>query len=252
MYPKGILSFLRGRITFLYGLILPLRWLRVGTGLDIIMTTQAHAGWPAMLAKLIWRTPLVARSGYVFGEKGWTGLRVKIRVLAEKLIYKIADTAIVPTEELKSWVVENYRIAPAKINVIPNYVDTEIFQERMPGDNPEHCVVMVGRLNEVKRIDLVIRALKGLDCSLVLVGAGEQKEYLGELAQKEKVEVRFLGTVENRQLPQIFSNATIYVCSSEREGHPKALIEAMGSGMPCLGTRSPGSRILSGTGIRVF
>ena len=99
---------------------------------------------------------------------------------------------------------------------------------------------MVGRLNEIKRINLVVRALKGMECSLVLVGKGEDKEYLDNLAHEEGVKIKFLGTVENKQLPLIFKDATIYVCSSKSEGHPKALIEAMGCGMPCLGTKSPG------------
>jgi glycosyltransferase involved in cell wall biosynthesis len=246
---QGWLSFLHGRTDFIYAMLLPFRWALVGYRLNIIMTNQAHAGWPAMLAKLIWRIPLVARSGYVLGEKGFKGLRANIRMLTEKLIYKVADVAIVPTDDLKQWVVNNYKIPSEKIKVIPNYVDMEVFYERPCPDGKENCVIMVGRLSKEKRIDLTIRAMKGINCTLILVGEGAEKKSLEKIGREENVPLRFVGSVRNKNLPDLLGKAMVFVCSSEKEGHPKALIEAMGYGMACLGTNSPGIKNIINSGV---
>ena len=59
-------------------------------------------------------------------------------------------------------------------------------------------------------------------------------------AAKERLTVEFLGTVLHRELPRILQDAAMFVIPSCYEGHPKALLEAMATGMPVIGTDVPG------------
>lgn len=233
------------RFNFLYFSILPFVHFLKGIKTDIIMTNQAHMGWPALWASKVWKKPLIARSGYVFGEQaanlGLRGRRVFLRKFLERLIYKSADIVIVPTDELKDWLIKNYFISSKKIIVIPNYVDTELF---VPSFNYiwKNKVIMVGRFDPVKRQEIVIKALAGTNIELILIGRGILKEYLKRVAKENKVKLYLIENIPNHELPYYFNQADIFIISSKWEGHPKALIEAMSCGLPCIGTNSPGIR----------
>ena len=68
---------------------------------------------------------------------------------------------------------------------------------------------------------------------LVLVGDGVLRGDLEERARAAGVEAEFLGVVPHGQLPRHFRSADCFVLPSLSEGNPKALIEAMASGLPC-------------------
>lgn len=64
------------------------------------------------------------------------------------------------------------------------------------------------------------------------------------LASERGLDLKLTGNLPNERLPQILREHQIFAITSSWEGHPKALIEAMACGMPCIG--------VDGTGIRNF
>ncbi len=77
---------------------------------------------------------------------------------------------------------------------------------------------------------------KGLELELHVLGSGEKKEYLN-LIDKLGVKVTFFKPITQGDL--IFkwlSTGDIYVQPSHTEGLPRALIEAMSVGLPCVAT----------------
>ncbi|WP_164504401.1 glycosyltransferase [Pseudoalteromonas espejiana] len=96
--------------------------------------------------------------------------------------------------------------------------------------------VYVGRLTASKRVDQLIKAIsktKG-DKKLIIVGDGEEKSNLKELALQQGVDenVYFLGRLSN-PYPYI-KNAKAMLLASEFEGYPNCLIEALGLGVPVI------------------
>lgn len=93
----------------------------------------------------------------------------------------------------------------------------------------------------------VIRALRILrdsnceDFEYQLVGKGDAT-YLRTIAKKEGVidKVSFLGCLSHNDIFEWLDSIDIYIQPSLQEGLPRALIEAMSRGIPCLGTNTAG------------
>jgi glycosyltransferase involved in cell wall biosynthesis len=93
----------------------------------------------------------------------------------------------------------------------------------------------------VKNIDNIIVACSRLKVPLHLYyGGGNLEGHLRKLAAEIGAVVEFKGSVPNEELLRIHHNHSIFVLCSLREGMPKAMIEAMASGLICVGTRTDG------------
>ncbi len=102
-------------------------------------------------------------------------------------------------------------------------------------------IVNVGRLNPQKNQALLIKAFASISLNfphyvLSLYGDGGLKESLLALSKELGVEkkVEFNGFVKD--IKSEISNAALFVLSSDFEGMPNALMEAMALGLPCVST----------------
>jgi glycosyltransferase involved in cell wall biosynthesis len=197
-------------------------------------------------AAKLWGAKLVARCGYVYGEReeaaGNEGFHVRRRSLEELAVFHFADRCVVPTRALAEWVTEHYGIDARKIAVIPNNVDTGSFRPLALA--PEVDVISVGRLAEKKRHQLLLEALAGTGVRVRIIGSGGRRDRLLQQAERLDVMLDLIPSVANERLPELFNTARVYVNLSRWEGHPKALIEAMACGRACIGADSPGIRNL--------
>lgn len=101
-----------------------------------------------------------------------------------------------------------------------------------------HTVLFVGRLDEEKRLDELVRALPFIlnetDAQVALVGQGNQRGVLEALAKKIGVgdRVFFLGYVPDERMPQAFAAADAFAMPGVAELQSIATLEAMASGLP--------------------
>ncbi|MFC1758727.1 glycosyltransferase [Planctomycetota bacterium] len=114
---------------------------------------------------------------------------------------------------------------------------------------PSLKLISVGSLSHPwKATDVLIDAVsilksQGCDASLTVVGDGSHRSNLEKLAQKRGVfdRVTFLGKVScRRRLRGSLLSHDVFVLPSRTEGLPRAMIEAMALGLPCIGTRVGG------------
>jgi 1,2-diacylglycerol 3-alpha-glucosyltransferase len=141
------------------------------------------------------------------------------------------------------------------VEVIPNGVDLQPFESgvlpvpRSVLGIPDEDVLLifVGRLGPEKNLIFLLRAFAGAQAaypntSLLLVGDGPEGDNLQDLARRSGVadKVVFAGMVDYGQLPHYLASGDIFVTASVTEVHPLTLIEALASGLPALGVRSPG------------
>ncbi len=128
-----------------------------------------------------------------------------------------------------------------KITYLPNGVDINFFKPQKRNQNGQKPTILsVGRLEKQKNFRSLVKALKGINVKLVIVGAGSLKFELKQIALRYKVNLEIIEKVPNTTMPQIYNRADIFVLPSLIEGSPKALLEAMASSLPIIGTQVEG------------
>ena len=80
----------------------------------------------------------------------------------------------------------------------------------------------------------------GRPCELTVIGDGRYRAELEALAASLDLPVRFTSQLKRPQVMAELDDANLFVLASRTEGLPRAVIEAMARGLPCVGTRVGG------------
>jgi phosphatidylinositol alpha-1,6-mannosyltransferase len=169
----------------------------------------------------------------------------------QRAAVEAADLVLCVSRHTRACVAGWAAIAPERIVVVPNTVADEF----TPGDgrglraafglDGERVLLTVGRLAPGERYkghDCVIAAIpdlvgRGHDVAYLIIGEGDDRARLEELAQQTGVadRVRFLGAVRAQCLAEAYRMADLFLMPSAGEGFGIAYLEAMASGTPALG-----------------
>ncbi|WP_075290254.1 glycosyltransferase [Pararhizobium arenae] len=169
-----------------------------------------------------------------------------------RFFYPLAHRIICPSAGVAADLVEGYRVARSRIDVIPNPLNIDDIRSRATAvtswKTQRPYIVAVGRLVENKNFALLLSALakSRVPLDLVVLGEGRLRKALEENAFQLGLagRIHFPGFVEN-PFP-IIAQAEFFVSSSNAEGFPNAVVEAMALGVPVISTncRSGPSEIL--------
>jgi glycosyltransferase involved in cell wall biosynthesis len=165
---------------------------------------------------------------------------------------KVADAIIINSESLRAEVERHLDVDPAKLRLIPEAVDHELFH---PGDRGEAqrrladryaiegpFVLFVSSLWPYKNCEGLLRAF-ALSKSelaghrLVIVGPGRDKTYVGELrALADELgiadDVTWVGGVPLEETVHFYRAADVFVYPSHNETFGLTILEAMACGCP--------------------
>ncbi len=126
-------------------------------------------------------------------------------------------------------------------------VDIDRREKRSSIGVPEDAFVIVsaGELNKNKNTEVIVKALKKTgEVHYVVCGEGPEKDNLKKLAHKLGVADRFHLLGYRTDIQEIMACADAFTMMSFREGMPRALLEAMDLGLPCIGSDTRGIRDL--------
>lgn len=162
-----------------------------------------------------------------------------IRCLRD-FLYRFADGVTVQT-------LQNSRyFKRIKTRVIANPIYFDDYAGKALNVQKKNKIVNVGRLKSQKNQKMLIEALGDIDEKyyLEIYGDGDLKNELIDFADKcgVKERVHFMGNVKD-----VFDkilDASVFVLSSNYEGMPNALIEAMCLGLPVISTKVSGTEEL--------
>ena len=154
---------------------------------------------------------------------------------------------------------ESFGVDRDRIHVVGNAASAEFIEagerrsvERL--DRPLR-VLFAGRLAAQKNLGRLFDALELLEVpvELQLAGDGEQRAMLeARAAGVHRHDVTFLGRIGHAELIERLGWADVFVMTSDREGMPLVMLEAMAMGVPVLSTDVPGSReLVDGRGLLV-
>ena len=131
-----------------------------------------------------------------------------------------------------------------KTTILPNPVPEKLFEETHIYRKNVCNIVSLGRLSKQKNFEVLIQAAdivhkKFPKVKFHIYGDGELRESLLNSINKKKLEsCVFLKGRTDRPYEKM-SNSDVFVLSSDYEGMPNALLEAMGLGIPCISTNCP-------------
>ncbi|MGM0442126.1 MAG: glycosyltransferase family 4 protein [Elusimicrobiota bacterium] len=165
----------------------------------------------------------------------------------EKYNFKRASRVLARSESAKK-VLLHKGMSPEKVKVVPHGVDTGYFKpEKKNSDDSKFRIGFIGALTEQKGVETLFAALEGVDFSweLVIAGDGEYKEKLKRIAVAKGVDknIKWLGRQPQEKIPKILNTLDIFVLPSitidgQHERFGRVLIEAMGCGIPTVGSTS--------------
>lgn len=167
-----------------------------------------------------------------------------VRKLRDFLYERYANGVVVQTESNKEYFSKKTQ---AKSVVITNPIDPSLNKGSALDVEKENIIVSVGRLKKQKNHSLLIKSFKEIsnlfpEYKLYIYGEGDYRNDLEELISNLQLsdKVFLPGNISN-----IFEHikiAKLFVLSSDYEGMPNALIEAMCIGLPVISTKVSGAK----------
>jgi len=224
---------------------------------DVVHTHTAKAGTLGRVAAWLAKVPVRVHTfhGHVF-HGYFARWRTALYVAIERGLARITSRIIAISPRQAAELQRHLAVPADRISVIPLGFDLSRFavadraaaraQFRRSIQAEDHDVVitLVGRLTAIKNHALALRAFAALapaarrSAVLVFVGGGELETPLRELAQQLGIgdRVRFAGWWNGSDLPAVYYGSDIVALSSDNEGTPVCLIEALACGRAVIAT----------------
>src|ERR1700728_4632302 len=143
-------------------------------------------------------------------------------------------------------------VRPRKVAVIPNGVDLTRVEfdatarEKVRAEfglaPSDYVIGVLGRLDPTKQFDMVIEAaapLLGDGRRLLIVGKGDERAHLEEVARRWGVADRVIFAGERQDVAAMLSAMDLFVASSKQETFGLSVLEALANGAPVLYTTCP-------------
>lgn len=240
-----------------------------GSGTTLVKTEQLTAGTLALdIRKAIeqnqGRAAMLVRGGYLWSryaaaESGYHSDEASVAAQNEASLCSEGDLVIGTTPGMVNDLCWRYRINISRTMTVPNFV---IPPERVPTaeERDRNLIVTAGHIVAHKRFDILIESLAMLhdelrqSVRLELIGDGPDTAQIERLITETRVNASIIPTLSHDKMLQKFCTCAIYAQSSELEGHPKSVLDAMACGAVVVLAAAPGLDALvrtGGTGILV-
>ena len=202
---------------------------------DVVLSFLQSSNCMAIILKM-----LGGKYRLVVSERGDPHVRTKLNRWFEYHFYRKADAVVCQGKKVTEFFREKDR---GNITVIPNPIAAEVVPPLFEGERRK-TVVGVGRLDAQKNFPMLIRAFAALpenfgDYTLEIYGGGKDETKLQRIIDEAGLSERaFLMGVKQGVMHYI-ADTSLYVMSSDYEGFPNALVEAMATGLPVISTDFP-------------
>ena len=223
---------------------------------DIVETHTAKAGVVGRLAAWAAGVPVTVHTfhGHVFHSYFSPARSALVRWI-ERLL-ALRTTRIIALGPAQRAELLGYGVGrPEQIASVPIGLDLEPYRasDRHRGrlraelgvgpDTP--LVGIVARLTAIKAHEVFLQAAATVrrqhpDTQFVVVGAGERREELAQLAEEYGIAPAMHWLGWRRDLPLVYADLDVVALTSRNEGLPTTLVEAMAAGRPVVATRVGG------------
>jgi sugar transferase (PEP-CTERM/EpsH1 system associated) len=156
------------------------------------------------------------------------------------------------SNDLHQWLIHRVNIPKHKAKLIYNGVDTKKFSPELSDEQSDKPILTFGHVarldgikNQANLINAFISACESSSefaqgCRLAIIGDGPEKQQL-------KTRINDSAFADNIQMwgarsdmPFVYNQFDVFVLSSDAEGTPMSILEAMATGLPILSTKVGG------------
>jgi len=215
---------------------------------DVIHAHMVHANLLARMLGAVATTAPIICTAHSAREGG------RLRMLAYRMTDRWARLTTHVSAQGRQAMVEAGAVLAARIRVVPNGIDTEIYRPddalRQRGrttlglQDDARLLINVGRLVPEKAQAMLIDAFAqlntGADVRLLIVGEGPERSALEQRIRNYHLEERVVLAGARRDIATLLNAADLFVLSSDVEGMPLALAEALACGLPAVATDAAG------------
>jgi glycosyltransferase involved in cell wall biosynthesis len=166
-----------------------------------------------------------------------------------KFIIAGSDRVITVSSDLKRKLVALCPEAIQKVEVIPMGVTVRSgpCSHAAAANEPAHTILFIGRLTEIKGLDVLLKAMSGLDgLRLIVAGDGESRDELENMARALAVDARFVRRIGAAYRGHLLATCDVVVVPSRvladgrTEGTPVSCLEAMAAGRAVIASKAGG------------
>jgi glycosyltransferase involved in cell wall biosynthesis len=209
----------------------------------------------------LWGAPIAWLSGcpaLVSSRRDMGILRTMKHNLAYPIVNRLFDRVLAVSDGVRSYALHHDHLPPERVETLYNGVDLvaldakarELDARARLGLQPTKLVVSIlANIRYVKGIDIFVRAAARVraehpDAVFLVMGGVLEPETFGKLqALVDSMGIKdsflFLGAMANPY--PVLAASDVFCLPSRNEGFSNALIEAMGSYLPCVATRVGGN-----------
>lgn len=213
---------------------------------DVVVSFMAEANFRAILATRLLgiKTVVSVRND---PQREYPNFAYKT---VAKILFPLASGYVFQTEDAKN---HFPRSIQDKSRIILNHVDKKFYKTNYEGDRKD--IVTVGRLEKQKNHKLLMDAFAKIagdfpEDNLSIYGDGSLRQSLSDYAASLGLENRIAFKGLAMDIQEEIKGAKLFVLSSDYEGLPNAVMEAMTLGIPVVSTDCPcgGPRLLIDSG----
>lgn len=203
--------------------------------LDVLIGMSFSMTWYTVLATKLTKTKSIGTER----NNPYKYKATKINSFLRRFFYKFCDGYVFQTKKASRFFTDKLKKRDV---IIPNAIFNEtVYSLNVPAQR-EKLICAVGRLNKQKRFDILIDAFASIadkipEHRMVIFGEGELRTELEEKIASLSLEERISLPGTDSQAVKVVNRADVFVLSSDLEGMPNVLMEAMAMGVPCVSTR---------------
>ena len=203
---------------------------------DIVFSMMAYdAKHILMLHKMMGFSLITSERNNPEMQKEKKAARIKYKIFTQ------SDGIVFQTNRAKAFFPKHIS---EKGIIIHNAVGNELAYSLTPPPKRDEVICAVGRLHKQKNYPLLLNAFSMFleafpSYKLKIFGQGPEESNLRELAEKLGIENSVVFEGQKKDALQDVSRSSCYVLSSDYEGMPNTLLEAMAVGVPCVSTDCP-------------
>jgi len=205
---------------------------------DIVHGHSYHA-FPLFFCRYVRGGKFIATTYYHgHGSTIFRDLLFRLYRIAGNRIFKDTVKVIALSNHEKKLLVKHFQIEEDKIAIIPSGIDLSEFKQLQGTGEKSNTILFVGRLEEYKGVQYVIRALPMVSSgiNLNIVGKGPFKAHLESLVEKLglKDRVHFYQDLPRRELINMYASAGLLTLLSKYESFSIVVAEALAAKTPCI------------------